>query len=92
MKIKIEVTDEFNAEAEEVAEFTRELVYLTDARITALFKKAKENGWYTGHDTVVQGLLFDFCKNSRTRGSWSDYCSTSRLRPAENVPWKEHTS
>ena len=81
MSDKIEIADEFNDEAQEVAKFTRELMYLTEARINMLFLKAKEKSWYTGPESIIEGMLFDFCKNSSSCESWSNYCETNRLRP-----------
>ena len=85
MSSKIEIADEFNAEAQEVAKFTRELLYLSEARINMLCAKAKEKGWYTGADTHVERLLFEFCKNTHIQRDWLDFAGASRLQPSENT-------
>lgn len=74
MSAKIKITKEFEEEAKKVAEFTRELVFLAEEQIKSLFQKAKDEEWYIGAPVIIEELLYDYCLNTKSFRSWTDYC------------------
>ena len=77
MSVKIEVTGEFEEEAKNVSEFTRELMFLAEEKIKHLFEKANNKEWYTGPPVIIEELLYDYCLNSTSQRSWSNYCGAT---------------
>lgn len=84
MGIKIEVTNEFEEEAKVVSEFTRELMFLAEEKIKDLFEKAKNKEWYTGPTVIIEELLYDYCLNSKSKRTWSNYCGANVISSEEN--------
>lgn len=74
MNPKIKITKEFEDEAKKVAEHTRKMMVEAEEQIKLLFNKANKKEWYIGPHVIIEELLYDYCLNTNSFRSWTDYC------------------
>jgi len=74
MNPKIKITKEFEDEAKKVAEHTRKMMVEAEEQIKLLFNKANKKEWYIGPPVIIEELLYDYCLNTKSFRSWTDYC------------------
>ncbi len=74
MSPKIKITKEFEEETKNVADHTRKLLIEAEEKIKLLFDKANKEEWYIGPPVIIEELLYDYCLNTRSFRSWTDYC------------------
>ena len=74
MALKIKITKEFEEETKKVADHTRKMMTEAEEQIKLLFNKANKEEWYIGPPVIIEELLYDFCLNTKSFRSWTDYC------------------
>lgn len=83
MSPKIKITKEFEEEVKNVADHTRKLLSEAEEKIKLLFSKANKEEWYIGPPIIIEELLYDYCLNTKSFRSWTDYCG------ADIIPSKQ---
>ncbi len=81
MSPKIKITKEFEEETKNVADHTRKLLIEAEEKIKLLFDKANKEEWYIGPPVIIEELLYDYCLNTRSFRSWTDYCGADIISP-----------
>ena len=91
MALKIKITKEFEEETKKVAEHTRKMMTEAEEQIKLLFNKANKEEWYIGPPVIIEELLYDFCLNTKSFRSWTDYCGADIVSSSEISFHKETT-
>lgn len=91
MALKIKIAKEFEEETKKVADYTRKAIIEAEEQIKLLFSKANKEEWYIGPPVIIEELLYDYCLNSKSFRSWTDYCGADIVSSSEISFHKETT-